>query len=122
MAVNKNTYLERRQAANQAFLDAGEQMGMQKMWDYIQIALRDPETMGKDVFGRQRMEKLFQKTRDLANHFHTAFTDDKEADCCQVELDGALREIWGKDLSTFYERYPQLKKMDYNKSKKNWRE
>ena len=56
MAGNKNTYLERRQAANQAMLDA------------------------------------------------------------------ALREIWEKDLCTFYERYPQLKKIDYTKSKKNWRE
>ena len=122
MAGNKNTYIQRRQAVNQGFLDAGEQMGMQKMWDYIQIALRDPETMGKDVFGRQRMEKIFQKTKDLADHFHTAFTDDKEADYCQEELDSALREIWGGDLSTFYERYPQLKKVDYTKNKKNWRE
>ena len=122
MAGNKNTYLERRQAVNQAMLDTGEQMGIQKMWDYIQIALRDPETMGKDVMGRKRLEKLYKKTMELANYFHTAFTDDVEADHRQEELDGALREIWGKDLSTFYERYPQLKKMDYNKSKKNWRE
>ena len=122
MASKKNAYLERRNAVNQAMLDAGEQMGMQKMWDYLQIALRDPETMGKDVFGRQRMKKLFQKTKELAEHFHTAFTDDKEADYCQEELDSALREIWGEDLSTFYERYPQLKKVDYTKSKKNWRE
>ena len=122
MAGNKNTYLERRQAANQAFLDAGEQMGMQKMWDYIQIALRDSDTMGKDVFGRQRMEKIFQKTRELADYFHEAFTDDKEADLRQEQMDAALWEIWGKDLYPFYERYPQLKKIDYTKPKKNWRE
>ena len=122
MAGNKNAYLERRNAVNQAMLDAGEQMGIQKMWDYIQIALRDPETMGKDVMGRKRLEKLYKKTSELANYFHTAFTDDVEADHRQEELDGALREIWEGDLSTFYERYPQLKKVDYTKSKKNWRE
>ena len=122
MAGNKNTYQQRRQAVNQAFLDAGEQMGFQKMWDYMQIALRDPEVMGKDVFGRQRMEKIFQKTRELADYFHEAFTDDKEADLRQEQMDAALREIWGKDLYPFYERYPQLKKIDYTKSKKNWRE
>lgn len=122
MAGNKNTYLERRQAVNQGFLDAGEQMGIQKMWDYIQIALRDPEVMGKDVLGRKRLEKLYKKTAELADYFHTAFTDDVEADHRQEELDGALREIWDKDLSTFYERYPQLKKVDYTKSRKNWRE
>ena len=122
MSGNKNTYLQRRQAVNQGFLDAGEQLGMQKMWDYIQIALRDPETMGRDVFGRQRMEKLYQKTKELANYFHEAFTDDVEADYRQMELDSALREIWDTDLSTLYERYPQLKKTDYSKGKKNWRE
>ena len=31
----KNEYLQKRQAMNQGFLDAGEQIGMQKMWDYI---------------------------------------------------------------------------------------
>ena len=122
MAGNKNTYLERRQAVNQAMLDTGEQMGIQKMWDYIQIALRDPETMGKDVMGRKRLEKLCKKTMELANYFHTAFTDDVEADHRQEELDGALREIWDKDLFPFYERYPQLKKVDYTRPKKNWRD
>ena len=122
MSKNKNSYLERRQAVNQAFLDAGEQMGMQKMWDYIQIALRSPEVMGKDVLGRKRMEKLYKKTSELAYYFHTAFTDDKEADHRQEEMDAALGEIWTDDLRTFYERYPQLKRLDYNKPRKNWSE
>ena len=122
MAGNKNTYLQRKRAVNQNFLDAGEQMGLQKMWDYMQIALRDPEIMGKDVFGRKRMEKLYQRTKELAEYFHTAFTDDKEADLVQRDMDAALREIWGDDLSPFYERYPELKKLGYDKPKKNWRE
>lgn len=122
MSRSKNTYLERRQAVNQGFLDAGEQIGTQKMWDYVQIALRNPEVMGKDVLGRKRMEKLYMKTAELANYFHTAFTDDVEADHRQEELDAALREIWGSDLNTFYERYPQLKKVDYTKGRKNWKE
>ena len=122
MAGNKNTYLERKRAVHQSILDTGEQMGLQKMWDYMQIALRDPEIMGKDVFGRKRMEKLYQRTKELAEYFHTAFTDDKEADLVQRDMDAALREIWGDDLSPFYERYPELKKLGYNKPKKNWRE
>lgn len=122
MAGNKNAYLERQRQRDQAMLDAGEQLGIQKMWDYIQIALRDPETMGKDVMGRKRLEKLYNKTKELADYFHTAFTDDVEADHRQEEMDAALREIWEGDLSTFYERYPQLKKVDYTRPKKNWRE
>ena len=53
-----NAYLQKRESEKQTFLDVGEQFGMQKMWDYVQIALRDPETMGKDVMGRKRLEKL----------------------------------------------------------------
>ena len=121
MAV-KNTYLERQRERDQKFLDAGERMGIQKMWDYMQIALRDPKIMGKDVFGRKRLEKLFFETKELAEYFHTAFTDDKEADLVQRDMDAALREIWGDDLSPFYDRYPELKKLGYDKSRKNWRE
>lgn len=120
--AGKNTYLERKKAVNQGFLDAGEQIGLQKMWDYMQIALRDPEIMGKDVFGRKRLEKLYRKTIELANYFHTAFTDDKEADRVQRDMDAALKEVWGDDLSPFYDRYPELKKMGYNKPRKNWRD
>ena len=121
MAGN-NTYLERQRKRDQAMLDAGEQIGMQKMWDYIQLGLREPEVMSKDVLGRKRLEKLYKKVSELADHFHTAFTEDVEADHRQEELDGALREIWEGDLCPFYERYPQLKKVDYTKPKKNWRE
>ena len=117
-----NEFLKKRDARDQKFLDAGEEMGLQKMWDYMQIALRDPEIMGKDVFGRKRLEKLFYKAKELADYFHTAFTDDKEADLVQRDMDAALREIWGDDLNTFYERYPELKQLGYTKSRKNWRD
>ena len=122
MAGNKNTYLDRQRERDQKFFDAGERIGIQKMWDYIQIALRDPEIMGKDVFGRKRMEKLFAKSKELADYFHTAFTSDKEADLVQRDMDAALREIWGEDLSTFYDRYPELKQLGYHKPHKNWRD
>lgn len=118
---NKNSYLERRNAVYQQMLDTGEELGVQKMWDYVQIALRDPEVMDKDVFGRQRIEKIYKRCQALAEHFKTAFTDDKEADVKQEELDQVLKEIWGKDLCKFGERYPMLKKIDYSKPKKNWR-
>ena len=122
MAGNKNKYLDRQRQRDQAFFEAGERIGIQKMWDYMQIALRDPDIMKKDVFGRSRLEKLFLKSKELAEYFHTAFTDDKEADLVQRDMDAALREIWGEDLSEFYDRYPELKKLGYTKSRKNWRD
>lgn len=86
--------------------------GIRRFWD--------PDAMGKDVFGRSRVERLFRKAKELADYFHLAFTTDVEADKRQEELDGLLREIWGEDLSTFYDRYPELKKIQYDRPKKGW--
>ena len=118
--MGENTYLKKKRAERQAVLDIGEELGMQKMWDYVQMALRDPDTVGKDVFGKERLRKLYQKMTALASEYHTAFTDDKEADYYQEKMDAQLREVWGSELQTFYERYPYIKKQDYTKPRKNW--
>ena len=62
--MGKNNYLQRRRDEQQVFLDVGERMGIQKTCDYIQIALRDPEVMGKGTFGRARIEKLFRRVAE----------------------------------------------------------
>lgn len=117
----KNDYLARQRAAQQTYLDIGEEMGVQKAWDYIQIALRDPEVMGKNTLGIGKIKKLYAKLSEVADHYKTAFSDDKEADYYQEELDGVLREIWGDDLVPFFERYPYIKKQQYAKGKKDWK-
>jgi hypothetical protein len=119
--MSKNDYLAKQKALMQASFETGEEIGMQRMWDYIQIALRSPEVMGKDTLGKSRMEKLYKKTVELADQFRLAFTTDPEADYAQEQLDAALREVWGDDLQTFYERYPQIKRIDYNKPHKDRR-
>ena len=37
----KNDFLTKQKARDQAVFDAGERIGMQKMWDYIQMGLRN---------------------------------------------------------------------------------
>lgn len=119
--MSKSGFLEKQRALQQGFLDTGEEMGMQKMWDYVQLALRDPEVMGKDTLGKERLTRLFNRLKELADTYHTCFTDDKEADVYQEKLDANLREIWDEELTPFYERYPQLKKVGYNKARKGWK-
>ena len=116
----KNDYLKRQADRNKAFFDAGERVGMQKCWDYVQIALRDQDVMGKDVMGRKRMERVFNRAKDLADYFAIAFSTNVEADKKQEELDALLREIWGDDLSKFCERYPEIKQIRYDKAQKGW--
>ena len=115
-----NEFLKKRDERDQKFLDAGEDMGLQKMWDYMQIALRDPEIMGKDVFGRKRLEKLYKKCSELAEYYKVAFTFQGEADVRQRDLDAQLKEVWGDDLCKFYDRYPYIKKIKYDKARKGW--
>ena len=116
----KNDYLAKQKAVQQSFLDVGERMGAQKMWDYLQLTLRDPEVMGKDVFGKNRLEKVYQHIKLLADKYQVCFTDDKEADYYQEELDAQLKQ--GCDeFYPFYERYPELKKIGYTKARKGWR-
>ena len=116
----KNDYHQRQRAVHQGFLDAGEQLGMQKMWDYVQIALHDPEVMGRDTFGENRLCKLFDALKKIADVYHTAFTPDKEADYYQEKLDAQLREIYGDKALPFYERYPEMKRITYDKPRKGW--
>ena len=117
----KGDFLDRQRKMQQTYLDIGEEMGVQKAWDYLQIILRDPEIMGKNVMGVQKIKKVYKKLSEVADHYKIAFSDHVEADHVQEELDGVLKEVWGDELVPFYERYPYLKKFDYTKGKKQWK-
>ena len=116
----KNAYIKARDERDRKFFEAGMQMGCQMVHDFVQIALRDSETMGKDTFGVNRLKKVFMKCSDLDDYYHLAFTGHKEADKRQEELDAMLREIWGEDTVPFAERYPFVKKYGYMKQQKGW--
>ena len=120
----KNAYLAKQQAIQQGMLDVGMDTGFQKCWDLIQIVLHDPKVMGKDTFGKERMKKLFLALREVEKELGKAWLPsiERDADVMQRDLDALLKEIWGEDLQPFQERYPYIKKPDYSKGKKNWRD
>lgn len=93
---------------------------MQRMWDAVQLALRNPEVMSKDILGRGRIQKLYEGVKAEMSKYYKAFTPDVEADYIQQKLDDALREIWGEDLQSFEERYPAIKQPGYDKPGKGW--
>lgn len=117
----KNDFLDRMKAEKQDCFDAGMDMGIQMMWDAIQLALRDSEVVGKKKWGRKKLAKLYTRTAYYKKYFHEAFTLSPEADVKQEEQDNCLREIWGKDLVPHRERYPRQKEFSYKKSRKEWR-
>ena len=62
---SKNDYIKQRQERDRQMIANGISLGMQLTSDFFQIALRDPEVMGKDTFGRTRIEKIVAKTMEL---------------------------------------------------------
>lgn len=119
--MSKHDFLARQRDMQQGFLEVGEKFGLQKMWDYIQLVLRDPAIMGKDTFGPKRLEKVFEGLKKMADEYQVAFTNDKEADYYQELLDRQLKVIWGDKALCFYDRYPQIKHIKYDKARKGWK-
>lgn len=116
-----NDYLAKRQMFERELMATGIRMGRQQMCDMITLALRDPETMGKDVFGAKRILAVLRKTANLLDEFDTAFQKSDEADWYQDKLDARLREAYGDEIQfdDFYRRYDFLKRFDYKT--KRWK-
>ena len=117
----KNDYLSRQRARDQDVFDAGLRIGRPQMCDYLSLALREQETMGKDTFSGKRIVKVINKINDLMCKFSIAFDKSDEADYYQEKLDCALREAYGDEIRggffSFQERYEIVKKFDYNTRK-----
>lgn len=120
--AKQNAYLAKQEAVQRQCFNDGWRLGTQQMCDYISLALRDPETMGKDTFSGARILKVLKKTNEIMQYFRPAFLPNDEADWYQEQLDKALREAYKGNGETFYpfrERYDCLKEYDYKSGK--WR-
>ena len=112
-------YAEKLTMAREMHLNAGMQVGMQRMADLVAIALNDPAVMGKGVLGAGRLKKVFARVQELDNLFSEAFTVNTEADYKQEQLDRVLRGIYGEeDFVAFPERYPYIRQAGYGGKRK----
>ena len=114
----KKDFLDRMKNREQAVFDVGEEMGIQRVWDAVQLALRDIEPKR---WGKKKIARLYERVVFYKNYFNEAFTMSPEADVKQEEQDSLLREIWGDELVPHRKRYPYQKEFDYTKSRKEWR-
>ena len=64
----KNDFIRKRNERDQAFFDAGERIGMQKMWDYVQLSLRDPVVVGRATFGKERRRRLCYRIKKRVDY------------------------------------------------------
>ena len=116
-----NAYLDAQKKREQEIFNAGIDVGYQRCLDYMQIILRNPDYVKKDIFGRERWEILYKALAETDDEFGDAYTMRVNADVCQERMDSIIREIFGKDTMSFAERYPMIKKFHYGKAMKGWK-
>lgn len=112
--LKQNSYLAKQDALRQDCFVAGCEITAQQMFDMMCLALHDPEIMGKDVFGPNRIRKVHDAMYELEKQYHDAWMHNQESDYYQEKLDAALREIFG-DIEPFQKRYPLTKVWNYNR-------
>lgn len=113
--MGKNSYLERQAAMQRAFLDAGLQCGRQQILDMMTLVLRDPEIMGKDTFGKERLCKVVKGIGEYIDKYNLAWQKHDETDYWRDKLDNALAEAYGDSLhDSFLQRYEYAPEYDYN--------
>lgn len=114
----KNNYIAMRDADRAAFFRAGEQTGRQVIIDMMVLALRDPEIMGKDIFGKDRLLKVVKGIEKYMDIFDQAFQATDETDYYRAKLDAALADAFGEGMhDTFLQRYEFAKEYDYVKGR-----
>ena len=114
----KNNFLARQAATQKAFFDAGVQSGRQQIIDMVSLVLRDPEIMGKDTFGKDRLLKVVKGIGDYIDKYNLAWQKHDETDYYRSKLDAALAEAYGDKLhDSFLQRYESAPEFDYVKGK-----
>lgn len=116
--MGKNRFLEKQRIERQAYFDAGLQMGRQQILDMMSIVLNDPDIMGKDVFGKDRLLKVVKGVSDYIDVFQKAWERDDETDYYRDKLDGWLARIYGEGMhDTFTKRYEFCPDFNYKTGK-----
>ena len=114
----KKDFLARQAAVNHGYFEAGLQMGRQQILDLVSLVLRDPEIMGKDTFGKDRLLKVVKGVGDYIDKYQPAWEKTDETDYYRAKLDTALAEAYGESLhDSFMQRYEFAPEFDYVKGK-----
>ena len=116
--MGKNDYLVKQRAIQRGFFEAGLNSGRQQIIDMVSLALRDPDIMGKDVFGKDRLLKVVKGIGEYIDTYQKAWEKDDETDYYRAKLDAALAEAYGEGMhDTFLQRYEFAPEFDYMKGK-----
>lgn len=106
-----------RKAWIQAGFEAGFDSGRQQIVDMLSLALRDPEVVGTDIFGKDRLLKVRKGIEDQITKYELAWRKHDETDYYRTKMDEALAEAYGSLRDPFPERYPYAPEYNYKTGK-----
>ena len=110
----KNGFLEKQKAMQQAFFTAGLQSGRQQIIDMLSLVLNDPDIMGKDTFGKDRLLKVVKGIGEYIDTYQKEWEKDDETDYYRAKMDEALGRIYGDGMhDTFLKRYEFAPEQNY---------
>ena len=116
--MGKNGFLEKQRAVQRAYFDTGLQCGRQQIIDMMSLVLNDPDIMGKDTFGKDRLIKVIKGIGEYIDTYQVAWEKDAETDYYRAKMDESLARIYGEKLhDSFLERYDFAPEFDYVKGK-----
>lgn len=116
--MGKNGFLERQAALQKGCFNAGLRCGRQQIIDMMSLVLRDPDIMGKDTFGKDRLLKVVMGIGEYIDTYEKAWLKDDETDYYRAKLDDALAQAYGEYLhNSFLERYEFAPEYDYTKGR-----
>lgn len=114
----KNAFLEQQRKLQEACFREGLRVGRQQIMDMLSLALHDPEYVGKDIFGKDRLVKLSKGIEYYLHTYSLAWAKHDETDYYRDKLDKALAEIYGPGLAdNFMVRYENAMEFDYSTGK-----
>lgn len=113
----QNAFLAKQQALQVECFNAGLDCGQQRIIDMMSLVLRDPEIMGKDIFGKDRLLKVVQGIKDYIDKYDPAWQKDADTDYYRAKLDEALKEAYGDLQDSFDVRYEFAPEFDYKKGR-----
>lgn len=113
-----NAFLKQIEEAKKFYYQAGIESGRQQILDMMTLVLRDPEIMGKDIFGKERLLKVVKGIGEKIDEYELAWQRHDETDYKRNQLDRNLAEAYGEKLhDSFLVRYPYAPEYDYVKGK-----
>lgn len=116
--AKQSGFMKQQQALQRAYFEAGLQSGRQQILDMMSLVLRDPDIMGKDTFGKDRLLKVVQGVSEYIDTYQKAWEKDDETDYYRDKLDAALAEAYGEGMhDTFLKRYEFAPEYDYNRGR-----